>query len=383
MTKYLISVLTLLAIGIGVAVPQEASRHSTTPRKPKEKLQTDLHGIKSKKHEVRAKLNQTKHKVHVVRGDINSLDMRLNRLEDQLDSTTNHLGESRKLQKVVNAELVDVSKRLAVKREEVRHRLKLIYVRGDAGVVAALGTSQSVGQFASRRYAFERIAHKDRQLFDEVKELQGQVQNRKKRADQLVREISGLKQNQEEQQSELQDTREEKGALLGQLKHKQRDLQRMVDELDAEENEIEAQIAAYDRKPGHKLPAFKGRFMRPVSGPITSGFGWRMHPVLHRRRLHSGMDIGARTGVAISAAADGVVITAHYSRGYGNMIVIDHGGGVSTLYGHCSRLFVSSGQRVKRGQKIGAVGSTGLTTGPHLHWEVRIRGKAVNPAGRF
>ena len=131
------------------------------------------------------------------------------------------------------------------------------------------------------------------------------------------------------------------------------------------------------------MTPFTGSFLKPAAGEFTSGFGMRFHPILHRQRMHTGLDIGAQQGTPIHAAADGVVITATYSRGYGNMIILDHGGGVSTLYGHCSALFVNAGEKVARGQRIAAVGSTGLSTGPHLHWEVRIGGKPVNPMGRF
>ncbi len=105
----------------------------------------------------------------------------------------------------------------------------------------------------------------------------------------------------------------------------------------------------------------------------------RYHPVLHVRKLHTGVDFGAATGTAIHAAASGVVLLAGYTRGYGNCIIIDHGGGVATLYGHCSWLGVSEGQSVKQGAVIGRVGATGYATGPHLHFEVRRNGVPVQP----
>jgi murein DD-endopeptidase MepM/ murein hydrolase activator NlpD len=186
----------------------------------------------------------------------------------------------------------------------------------------------------------------------------------------------------------MEVTREDKADTLVWLRQRQAKITNLLSQLEQDENSMEAQIRAFEvarrRRPGAKpLPAFNGRFMRPVSGRITSTFGMRYHPILHRTRLHAGIDFGASSGSTIVAAAAGEVITARYSRSYGNMVVIDHGGGISTLYAHGSRLYVHTGQMVKRGQRIAAVGSTGLATGPHLHWEVRRNGRPVNPGGKF
>ena len=118
----------------------------------------------------------------------------------------------------------------------------------------------------------------------------------------------------------------------------------------------------------------------PSSRTITSNYGYRVHPVTGAKKLHSGMDIGASYGAAVVAAASGTVIMSKYYGGYGNCIIIDHGGGVSTLYGHMSSLVAKTGQTVSAGETIGKVGSTGVSTGNHLHFEVRINGSTVNPA---
>lgn len=122
-------------------------------------------------------------------------------------------------------------------------------------------------------------------------------------------------------------------------------------------------------------------FVRPVPGPITSAFGPRSHPILGYVRMHTGVDFRAPSGQAIAAAAGGTVILAGAYGGYGNTVVIDHGGGVATLYAHQSSLNVGYGATVSAGNVIGYVGSTGLSTGPHLHFEVRVNGSPVNPAG--
>jgi murein DD-endopeptidase MepM/ murein hydrolase activator NlpD len=124
---------------------------------------------------------------------------------------------------------------------------------------------------------------------------------------------------------------------------------------------------------------YGGELFWPTSGPIVSGFGYRTHPVYGTARFHSGVDIDGACGQLIFSAEDGEVISAAYNDGYGNATVIDHGDGLSTLYGHQSSLGVSSGQSVGRGQQIGLVGTTGLSTGCHLHFEVRINGEPVDP----
>lgn len=122
-------------------------------------------------------------------------------------------------------------------------------------------------------------------------------------------------------------------------------------------------------------------FIWPVNGAVVSSFGFRIHPIFGTQRFHSGIDINAGTGTPIAASAGGVVITAGWMDGYGNTVIIDHGGGFATLYGHQSQLGVSVGQSVNQGAIIGYVGSTGWSTGPHLHFEIRIGGAPVDPLG--
>ncbi len=119
----------------------------------------------------------------------------------------------------------------------------------------------------------------------------------------------------------------------------------------------------------------------PTSGEVTSGFGWRNSPMGGGSELHPGMDIANSMGAPVVAAADGLVIQSGSAGGYGNIVQIDHGNGISTIYGHNSRIIVSVGQNVRKGQVVSYVGSTGKSTGPHLHYEVRVNGNAVDPIG--
>jgi murein DD-endopeptidase MepM/ murein hydrolase activator NlpD len=150
-------------------------------------------------------------------------------------------------------------------------------------------------------------------------------------------------------------------------------------DFEAQYNAVQAQIAASVSR-GNPTPG-NHRFIWPVNGPIASGFGPRTHPIYGGSRMHTGVDISASQGTPIKAAGDGVVKMAGPNGGYGNWTLIDHGGGLATGYGHQSRIAVSIGQHVSTGEVIGYVGSTGASTGPHLHWEVRVNGNPVNPLG--
>jgi murein DD-endopeptidase MepM/ murein hydrolase activator NlpD len=119
----------------------------------------------------------------------------------------------------------------------------------------------------------------------------------------------------------------------------------------------------------------------PAAGPVTSGFGWRTHPISGTRRFHAGIDIGAPAGAPVRAAGAGVVAAAGWRGGYGLTVEVDHGEGVTTLYAHLSSIAVRPGEPVATGQQLGAVGSTGASTGPHLHFEVRVQDSPVDPAG--
>lgn len=372
------SLLICLAI-LGVATAPGQRKLS------KKMLRTDLARVHRAKASATKKLRDTKARVKIVVGDIAEVDKKLTTIEDALDRTTRRLDASRAEQTKLAAELKAAEEELKRKGLEVARRLRQAYVNGEESMVAELVASRSLGELADRRYILERMAAFDRKLFGEFRALRAKVAREKRRADQLVAEIAQLAESQQAQQAEMQGYRQAKQDALNDLKNQQGKLEQVIAELDAEESSIEARINAYNRNPAvPKLPPFTGRFMRPVNAAMGARrFGMRLHPILRIMRMHNGIDFSASFGKPIFSAADGVVISASYSRGFGNHVIIDHGGGISTLYAHASRLMARNGQRVRRGQQIAAVGSTGLSTGPHLHWEVRVNGKAVNPMGRL
>jgi len=270
-------------------------------------------------------------------------------------------------------------------QETLDTRLVAIYKAGTTSYADVILGAGDFTEMTTRAYLCRKIVDHDIELLNTIEE-------RKKAAER------------EQQRLEMEEARLEKAEarLLAARKRRAQETETheqllaaqnaVVSEweakeaqLDAESRQIEAQLAALARgTSGGAQPAqpWTGAWSRPCPGRIGPGgrYGMRRHPILGYTRMHHGVDIGAGYGTAVTAAGSGIVHeTTRSSRGYGNKVIINHGNGRTTLYAHLSSISVSRGQAVQTGQKIGEVGSTGLSTGPHLHFEVRINGKSTNP----
>ncbi|HTQ11979.1 MAG TPA: peptidoglycan DD-metalloendopeptidase family protein [Fimbriimonadaceae bacterium] len=387
-----IALVVMAVLVIAASATAQSRRHhghSHHPKKSVSELRGDLARLHKKKAALRAELKTTKRAAKVVLADINRVDSQLSDIEDKLADTGQRLDDSRSRQHVVGLELADATKKLADSKQQVRKRIRRIYMQGDSSVLTALVGTTDMSEIASRQFVMQRIAAEDKKVFLNYLSLRDQVKAKKSEADALVRRVAVLLDSQKEQQESLAGAKKQKGEYLHALQAKQGELQEMLDQFEEDERSITDEIRVYEAsrrrptKPGEKpapyVPYAGGPLLRPVNGRLTSGFGMRFHPILHIMRMHTGVDFGAAVGTPIHAAAAGVVIHSSYMRGYGNVVIIDHGGGLSTVYAHCSRIVVSDGEKVRRGQYIANVGSTGLSTGPHLHFEVRVNGKPVNP----
>ncbi len=231
----------------------------------------------------------------------------------------------------------------------------------------------------------QRIYDNDMDILQQIKDQYAEIEKQKQTLESLKAQLEDEQQQQKAKQSELEQQKSSVQELQAKVAADNDALSAQIDELNDEANELTAELQrqqAAKQISSSATSTYGGGVMGwPVTGytSISSPYGYRTHPILHTKKFHSGLDIPAPRGTSIVAANAGTVIFAGTKGGYGNCIMVDHGGGIVTLYGHCSSLVASVGQTVSRGQTIAKVGSTGQSTGNHCHFEVRVNGSTVSP----
>jgi murein DD-endopeptidase MepM/ murein hydrolase activator NlpD len=272
----------------------------------------------------------------------------------------------------------------------VRRSAVLLYRHGDGeSMIGLLGSTDGSGELVEGKHYLQRVSDKRRADARRVTKLNEQIDAQRDEVAQHNEEADAARQADADEKAQLDalaaQQAQARDAADSALQVENAALGAAIAKHDEAEAELEAEsqrIAALAQSAGDGPAMGDGTFIRPVPGPITSGFGSRTDPVTGATAYHAGLDIGAPCGTPIKAAGTGNVISAGFnSGGYGNMTLINHGNGLSTLYGHQSSIIVSAGQSVTQGQVIGYVGSTGKSTGCHLHFEVRVGGNPVDPSG--
>jgi murein DD-endopeptidase MepM/ murein hydrolase activator NlpD len=262
--------------------------------------------------------------------------------------------------------------------ELVKTRLQVMYKNSETTMLDTLLSSGSVVEFYERLHYMQVISENDNKLMQQLEEARLDVELKKQMQEQ-AKEI--LEQKLGEREERLQQIKTSRARVEGEISRSKKEIQQLEKEIDKqleESKRLESKIKTLMTK--QKYVGGSMTWPVPSSYRITSSFGMRKHPILRKNKMHTGVDIGADKGASIVAANSGTVIMAHYDKnGYGNMVVIDHGGGITTLYAHASKLLVKVGDKVKSGQTIAKVGSTGLSTGNHLHFEVRVNGEPKDP----
>ncbi len=336
-----------------------------------EKIQKEL---KKSKQE----LQKTKKEEQAVLGRLVVINKELKRTKQTLDKANKKIKVNEKQVKVLHTEVNKRARELSVEKKELKRRINEVYKSSGLNYLELLMSSRSMSDFFNRLYFFSKIVEKDAQLVDNIRTNVNQVKSKKQTLEKKTEEIKSLAKSVKVKKVEISEKATEKKKLYQALKKRRKQYEAEVAELEKNSNELESLIV---KKVGSSSGTVKGTgvLVWPLRGRITSRYGYRRHPMWGGRHLHTGLDIAARYGTPIKAADSGKVILASWWGGYGKAIVVDHGKGITTVYGHLSRIYKKVGSTVIKGQTIGLVGNTGYSTGPHLHFEVRKNGKHRNP----
>lgn len=344
-----------------------------------EEMQQRLQNVQQQMQVQQQRASQAQAQVDTVAGRLQAIQRELEISQNDYQEIQNRLKDTEK-QIEVNAEiLAKAEENLAERSHILNKRMRDIYKNGQVNYLDVLFGASDFNDFVTRMDILKRVARQDVSLVQKVKAERQLIADKK---NELESDRAAI--------LELQKAAEEKKRVIAAHKREQQDYldaavserdtaERAYNELQENSRQIERMIRQSSR--GGGAATGSGAMLWPASGPITSPFGWRTHPIFGTARFHSGIDIGADYGDTVVAADSGVVIFADWMGGYGKAVIVDHGNGISSLYAHNSELLVSEGQTVAKGQAISRVGSTGYSTGPHLHFEVRQGGSPVDPTG--
>ena len=354
-------------------------------------LRDSIQHAKAKEGVLSTEISDASSRIDALNGDIAVLGDRLTKLESDLAAHRARLARLEDRLHELAATIQRLTQQHAIAQKRLEERLVTLYETDEASELEILLQAQSFSDLLEQLDYFRAIGEHDKEIADEIKRVQEETKVAKQETAAVRSEVADAtailaKKTEEERaaraallarQAALAAARDAKQNLLADVRSQrgkdEEDLEKMQAASAAIASQLQSSASSEAGGGSGGTPSSSG-FIWPVSGPITSGFGWRWG------RMHEGVDIGAACGTPIRAAASGTIVYAGWMDGYGNLIVIDHGGGFATAYGHQSALYVGDGP-VSQGQTIGAVGSTGHSTGCHLHFEIRVNGTPVDPLG--
>lgn len=345
-----------------------------------EQLRTKLSEIERKKQQAESRKAQAKRDAEAANVELNSIVGRLRDLQKESDNLQR---KTDVLQGKINenkAKLEQKKAEIAARHKVYKKRLRDIYINGQVNYLDVLLGAKDFSDFSSRMYLLQKIVKSDLTLIDQIKAAAAEIASRQNVLDSEMRDLTNTKRILDDKKASVLALRRSINKRIANAEQVKANSNAELDRLQESSNAV-TQMLRNLESGGSSTPAQTsgGGFVWPCSGEITSYYGWRTHPIFGTRKYHSGMDIAVDTGTPIHATNNGTVVYSGWLGGYGYCVMIDHGGGLVSLYGHNSGLNCSEGQHVSRGAVIAYAGSTGYSTGPHCHFEMRLHGEVTEP----
>lgn len=368
----LIAIILCFSIGLQsfAATVSDLEDQQDDIEKERKNAQKELNGVKNEKSQALSQIEVLNNEIAESQEQLDTLNTKIKELEASIVQSEKEIKE---------AEI-----KYAQQQETLEERIVAQYKAGKTTFLDVLLNSKNLSSFISNYYLVGKIAKMDNELLEEINAEKEKIEAQKQNLEQQKVSIKTAKADVEKENVKQKNTKSQKNAQIDKLNDTEKKIQDKIEDFYQKENQLEEQIKEAEKNNANSGGDYTGgQFLWPCpsSKRITSYFGSREQPVAGASTNHKGIDIGASYGSDILAAAEGTVVTSTYSSSAGNYIMLSHGGGLYTVYMHSSKLLVSIGQKVTRGQVIAKVGSTGFSTGNHLHFGVRKNGTYVNPLG--
>ena len=385
MRKFLCVVLAFIIICTYVTTVY--AEDNTTNNTTSNENSSNITDLQTQQKDLQDQIEQSHEELEEVQSQLSENLQQIEKLDERIRTSENEIEDLNNQVKTLQDEIASIQSKLDVaeknyekQKEIMEKRLVAIYESGDTKYIDVLFKSSNISEFLSNCYLITEITSVDKNLLDDVEKEKKEIESSKQELVTNQESLAVALKKQTQTSTVLQNTKALRENYISKLSDEEKAKQAQIDEITAQYETVNNQILELAVQ-GLDSVYIGGVLAWPVPKytTITSNYGMRVHPITGQYKLHTGVDISAPMGAEFVAANDGIVTKAEYNTAYGNMVLIDHGGGISTLYAHGSEILVQVGQTVKKNEPILKVGSTGYSTGPHAHFEVRINGVVTDP----
>lgn len=381
----IVLVFAIFSFNLSFVVLAEENNTSNTANNT---TNTKTDDLQNEQKELQEQISEASEQLEDVQNELSENLQQVQKLDEKIQTSQSEIDELNiKIAKLQNSidevetKLQNATEKYERQQKILDERLVAMYETSDTQYLDVILSSKNVSEFLSNYFLITELATYDTELLENMKTQKDEIELEKKKLDNSKEQLATIKGNQTKTARIIENTKIVRENFISKLSDQEKGIQSKIDEYNTRFAAINSEILTTALS-GLDSKYIGGELAWPVPGytRITSKYGMRTHPITGVYKLHTGVDISAPMGANFVAANDGIVVKAQYNSAYGNMVVIDHGGGVSTLYAHGSEIPVQVGQTVKRGETIVLkVGSTGYSTGAHAHFEVRLNGIVTDP----